>query len=83
MTHPSRRRGRPSADLLAVAAWLVEEVGVPLDSAPAVRPPQPLYEAIVDYVLSDPTGGLHSGTLDRETVIAWIAEESGWGWGPL
>lgn len=67
-------------EMHAVAWWVVEVLGYPVDFSTGVgqSPPAALRDAIVDVVLADEGRRHHGGTLDREEVEAWLSDEGRW-----
>lgn len=65
-------------DLRAIAEWVAEWVGYPVETTMPDKPPPPeLWEAIVDHVHEDRTGKWHNNELSRAEVDAWLSDERG------
>lgn len=64
--------------MAAVAEWLAESFGYPIQvQMPADPPPPELWEAIVDHVHADADGRWHGNSLTREEVRTWLLDEGG------
>lgn len=78
------RAAQHSADLKAAAEWLAS-TGYPLEwhaSGAGQVPPRPLWDALIDYIHTDPDGSFHGNELDRVDVESWLLDELGLGYYP-
>lgn len=64
--------------LADAAAWVVRDVGIPVDMTTSEPPPDVLREAMYRYYFEDPNGTIHGGDLTYDEMVAFVDEEARW-----
>lgn len=74
----ARARAEGARDALNAAAEWLTSTGFPVDYSMGVHTmPEPFWQAVVDVIHADKTGGWHGNTLDREETEDWLTDETG------
>lgn len=64
--------------LADAAAWVVRDVGIPVDMSTAEPPPDALRQAMYRYCFDDPDSSIHGGDLTYDELVAFVDQEARW-----